>query len=720
MTKGTHRVRTHCGRMDHGGCALLVDVAEGRITGIKGDPDGYLNRGYVCPKGLASAAKLGHPARLIHPLRRRGKRGEGLWEEVSWDAAIAEIGERLAAEKKRFGGRSVAFCQGMPKGLEHFALIRLANLFGSPNVVAVQDVCHAPREVGAGLTCGFYPVTDFHHKSDLIILWGSNIAATNEEGSICSLLTEQLKAGCRLVTVDPKRTAMAERADHWLQVKPGTDGALALAFLNVVIEEELYDRNFVTNWTVGFHRLAHHVKPYTPRWAEEVTWVPAAKIREGAAAYATSERAAIHWGNPIEQHAGNLDTVRALTALMAICGNLDIPGGNIKANEPKILHLGKFVRADRIPEKRKEMIHAHHGTLPGLMTVPPALFKKAVLNEDPYPVTAAYIQCANPVITWAGSRQTVEALKRLSFLAVSDIVMTPTAALADIVLPAATQYEFDDIGHYGLGHGVLLARPKVVEPQGECRPDLWTLNALGHAMTDPADWFSDWRQMLEMVVAPSGLTWKEFVARGYLAGPPRFRKYNEKGFKTPSKKVELWSERAVKFGFPPLPVYNAPAVSTPSTSTAPPGSSLTTAPTSSAGSTGSFTPSEEYPLILTSAKSPWYLHSSYRWVERLREKAPRPVVELHPETAKACGIEENDTVEIKTAHGRITQTAHLTDRIHPGVVHAAYGWWFPEQENDPLFGWQTANMNMLTSAEQVGKAFGTPDLKGIGCAIRKV
>lgn len=211
--------------------------------------------------------------------------------------------------------------------------------------------------------------------------------------------------------------------------------------------------------------------------------MPAGLIRERARAYARSHPATIAWGNPIEQNIHCFDTARALICLMAVCNNLDVSSGNIQANEPDILSLGKFVRADVIPSKRKEMIHAHHRTIPKLMTVPPAFFRKAVLEGIPYPVGAFYVQCANPVIAYVDSRQNYEALMKLDFLAVSEIYMTPTAALTDVVLPAATHFEFNDIGHYGLGHGYILARPRVVEPPKVCWSDIKILNELGKTLT---------------------------------------------------------------------------------------------------------------------------------------------------------------------------------------------------------------------------------------------
>jgi anaerobic selenocysteine-containing dehydrogenase len=684
-------VKTHCARMDHGGCSLLVGVEDNKIVGVKGDPDGFLNKGYVCAKGLASPDRLMHPDRLRYPLRRAGRKGGGKWERISWADAIDEIAKGLKTIKQNYGARGVAFCQGMPKGMEHFVLIRLANCFGSPNVVSVQDVCHAPREITGIHTCGFYPVTDFHHQGRLVILWASNITSTNEEGSINNLLIDQIRKGTELIVIDPRKVDLAKKAKIWIQLRPGTDNALALSFLNVVVGERLHDKDFVEQWTYGFPDLVRHVRDYTPERIAEITRVAPDLIRRAARLYARSHPAAIQWGNPLEHTINAFHTLRALVCLMAICGNLDVPGGNIQAGEPNILGLGKFVRSDLLPSKRNEMIHAHYGTIPRLMTVPPAMFSEAVLKGKPYPVTGAYMQCTNPLLAYADSRQTYEALMKLEFLAVSDIFMTPTAAVADIVLPAATHFEFNDIGHYGLGHGYVLARPKVVDPPDECRPDIKILSELGQVLTDKKYWYDDYNQLLEEVLQPSGLSYREFSERGYLKGPERFKKYLLDGFRTPTGKVELKLSQAEKFNLSPLPEF--------------------------AGLPEEDDP--QFPLVLTSSKSRYYLHSSYRWIKRLREKRPHPKVEIHPETALKYRISQGDAVTIETKSGKITQIAHVTDRVDPGVLNASYGWWFPESEAISLYEWEQSNFNILTSTKSLGKEFGTPNLKGIGCTIRR-
>jgi anaerobic selenocysteine-containing dehydrogenase len=691
MSEAIQWRKTHCARMDHGGCGLLVGVKDNEIVQIKGDPEGFLNKGYTCYKGRVSHDRLYHPDRLRHPLKRTGGRGEGKWQRISWEDALDETADRLLKIKETYGARAVGFGVGMPKGLEHFVLIRLANIFGSPNVIASQDVCHAPREITGVHTCGFYPVADLHHPTRLILSWASNLLATSEEGQIAGLLLNQLQEGADLIVVDPRKTELAERADMWLQLRPGTAQALALGFLHVIIEEALYDRAFVENHTHGFEDLAQHVKAYSPEAVSEITWVPADLIRRAARRYAEAEPAALQCGNAIEHDMHAFDAARSLVCLMAVCGNLEVSGGNVHAHDPDIMGLGQFVRADLIPDKRKDMIGAFHGTIPRFMTVPPALFRKAVLEDVPYPVKGYYGMCTNPLVAWADSRLTHEALTRLDFIAVADLFMTPTAAMADIVLPVAHQYEMNDIGHYGIGHGMILARPKIVDPPPECWPDMKIMNEIGKRVSDPQYWHDDFEAFLEDVLQPSGLSYQAFSEKGYLKGPDRFRLYEKKGFRTPTGKVELKLSRADKFKLKPLPEFvGLPEADDP-----------------------------DYPLILISAKNKYYLLSSYRWVKRLREKRPVPLVEIHPETAAAKGIADGDQVLIRTRYGEIVQTARITESIHPRVLSADLGWWFPEGDAASQFDWQSANFNMLTSVEKLGKEFGTPNIANLPCAIEK-
>jgi anaerobic selenocysteine-containing dehydrogenase len=677
--------------MDQGGCALLVGVRGNTIVQIKGDPEGYLNKGYTCFKGRTSADRLMHPNRLKYPLKRVGARGEGKWQRISWDEALDETAANLTRIRKEYGARAVGFGVGMPKGLEHFVQIRLANIFGSPNVIASQDVCHAPREVTGIHTCGFYPVADLHNPTELILLWASNPTSTNEEGQIASLYYAQLKRGAKLIVVDPRKIDLVDRADHWLQLRPGTAQALALGFINVIIEESLYDKEFVEKYTYGFEDLAQHVKAYPPERVADITWVPASLIRTAARMYAKAKPAALQWGNPIEHDINAFDATRSLVCLMALCGNLEVPGGNCNAHDPEIMNPASFVRADLLPGKSGAMISAHHEIIPRMMTIPPAYFRRAVLESVPYPVRGYYGMCTNPLVAWADSAVTYEAFKNLDFVAMAEIFMTPTASMADIVFPVAHHYEMNDIGHYGIGHGMIFARPKIVDPPGECWPDMKIINELGKRVSSPQLWHDNFEEFLEDIVRPAGLTYRQFVQKGYLKGPDRFRLYREKGFRTSTGKVELKLSTAEKLNLKPLPEFTGfPEKDDP-----------------------------QYPLLLISDKSRYFLLSSYRWVGKLREMRPRPKVEIHPETAARFGIGDGEEVVIETKYGTIIQYAHVTDVVHPRIISASLGWWFPEGDPASQYEWKQSNFNMLTSVGKLGKEFGTPNLKNLPCSIRR-
>jgi len=218
-------------------CGILVGVKDKKIVKVKGDPDGFLNKGYICAKGLVSPDRLTHPDRLTYPLKRLGNRGDGRWTRISWSEALEYTAEKLNTIKDKYGAKGVCF-------------------------IASQDVCHAPREITGIHTCGFYPVADLHHKSKLILLWASNITSTNEEGEINSMLLEQIEDGTELVIIDPRKIDLAKKAKTSIQLRPGTDHALALGFLHVIIKEALYDKEFVEKWTYGFDELAsQYMKP---------------------------------------------------------------------------------------------------------------------------------------------------------------------------------------------------------------------------------------------------------------------------------------------------------------------------------------------------------------------------------------------------------------------------------------------------------------------------
>lgn len=688
----TRWIRTHCARFDHGGCGLKILVEDGKIVKVEPDPDDPFSSGYSCPKGMALPDRLNHPQRLTHPLMRKGSRGGGEWQTVSWDKALDCLTERFSTIRKNYGPESLAFAQGSPKGPEFFMMLRLANLLNTPNVGGTQHVCHMPREQMAMVTCGFFPVADFEGPARCILLWGSNPLNTNEEGVLGAHLIRCLRQGAALIVVDPMRTEPARRADVWLQIRPGSDDFLALGFLHLLIEEKLFDADFVRDWTVGFEDLREALRPYTPERVAEATWIPREKLVEAARLYGKSRPALIHWGNAVEHTVNSSQTCRSLVLLMALTGNLEAPGGNLRAQAPRLKRLSEFLCLDQFPDRGKKLLNRHFGIMPRLLTVPSWMLVRCISEQSPYPVRCLYTQGTNPLLSYAQSDQVFEALSKLDFLAVADQVMTPTAAMADLVLPVATHPEYNDIGHYGLPHGYILARPKAVEPRGECRPDTEILNEWGKRLGFGEFFWDNTAQILDEILAPSGITYEEFAQKGMLRGKKRYHTYREKGFSTPSGKVELRSSLLEKWGYAPLP----------------------------SAQKASPTQSEAYPLLLTSAKPKFFFHSAYHHLDSLKIRHPYPKLVLHPETAHSLGILEGDAVRITTPAGEIVQQAHLFDGIDPRVVVADYGWWFPERDEKGLFDWKKSNINCLTSAEAAtDPIMGTTQMRALPCRIEK-
>ena len=689
-------MKTFCARMDHGGCGLLVEVENGKIVRVKGDPDCSLNRGAICAKGLAQIERLHHPERLRHPLRRIGARGGGRWEKISWDEALAILAENFQEGSDQGGGKSMAFAQGTPKGLELYMMIRLANVLKIPHVVTPGSICHMPRETASLITCGFFPVPDYDHPPALVLAWGSNLFQTNEEGVIGSQLRRALDRGAKLVTIDPRKTALASRSVLWLQPRPGSDLALALGMLKVIVEERIYDPEFVKKWTAGFEDLEKELKNYSLRNLADATWIPEEKIREAARVYAQTKPACLQWGNALEHTTDSVQNARALLILKAITGNLDAPGGNVNRPGPPVMRPGDFVGGKKFPEKREMLLGPEFRLAAQMGFTPSQLVVKAILSEAPQPIRRMYVQGGNPLLSYANARETFQALKKLDFLAVAEIFMTPTAQLADLVLPAATNLEFDDIGHYGLPHGFILARPKVVDPPDECWPDLKILNELGKKLGHGEFFWPDLRACLDDVLKPAGMTYEDLKSKGMLRGNWTYRSYEGKGFGTPSKKVEIYSSRFKEWGYDPLPSWRGEKSETEGLQGGEPG------------------------LILTSAKDPNYFHSAYRNLPSLRRLSPDPEVLLHPDTAERLGVREGAWVFIETGLGKIRQKAVFDRDLHPRVIVAAYGWWFPERKDLELSGWKESNINILTeNAPPYDPAIGSTNLRAIPCRVFK-
>ncbi len=686
------RIRTAC-RSCHGGCGVIAHVKDGKVIKVEGDPGSPISHGSMCSKGLAILQLAYHPDRVLYPMKRNDKG----WKRISWDVALDTIAERFKEVIEAHGPESIVIGQGTGRDYESF-LYRFANLLGTPNVLTAGHQCYVSRIGATLITCGNLPVCDYEGEPKCIVVWACNPLWTNPDEYKAEGFWRAYKKGSRLIVVDPRKGFLANRADLWLQLRPGTDAALAMGFLNVIIEEGLYDREFVEKYIHGWDAFVKRVREYPLDRVEEITWVGRDLIREAARVYASTKPACIQWGVPIEQTLNCTDANRLLTALMAVTGNLDVPGGNVFFVPPPVRRVSEFsCHRDLPPEQRKKRLGGEQYKLASRVAlISPKAAWDAILTGKPYPLKAGLLCGTNPVMTRANAKEVYEALKKLGFLTVIDFFLTPTAELADIFLPAATWLEQDYVGDFWKRHGYVVARQKAVEI-GECWQDHKIFQELGKTMGQEAYWWDKLEDALNYMLEPSGLTWDEFKERGYLKGEQTYRKYEERGFSTPTGKVELYSTTLDKWGREPLPSYRE----------------IPESPISQPDLL------DRYPYILNAGlRTPTFFHSANHMVPWLREIRPDPIVEIHPETAKRHGIEEGQWVYIESPRGRIRQRAKLNNGIDPRVIVAEHGWWFPELK-DPGHGWDIANVNVLTdnNPEICDPVMGSTNLRVLLCNI---
>jgi anaerobic selenocysteine-containing dehydrogenase len=689
-------VQSHC-RMCHGGCGVYVFVKDEKIAKIIGDPECPINHGTLCSKGLASTQLVYHPDRLTYPVKRIGPKASGKWERISWDEALDTIAERILNYKDQFGAESIVF--GYGTGRENEAVIyRIANLLGSPNVLTAGHFCYGPRISTSILTCGTNPIVDYENHPRCLMMWGNNVVISNPDCYKGEPFSVALDAGAKLIVVDPRLTRAAARADIWLQLRPGTDTALAWGMAQVIISEGLYDREFVEEYVHGWPEFQKRAKEYPLEKVEAVTWVPKEKIRQAARMFATTKPAAVQWGVAIEQQNTCADNDRILMCLMGMTGNIDVPGGQVLFKTPPIHNVGKFGAHGMLaPEQAAKRLGGERFRLADRFAIiQPKAVWDAIIEEKPYPVKMLFFISSNPVMTRANAREVYRALEKVDFMAVADFFLTPTAELADIVLPAATWLEMDYIGDFWKRHGRLLPRRKVVQI-GECRSDHEMLNDLARRIGQGDLWWETFEGGLDYILKPLGITWQDFKKMDCIRGEVKYQKYKEVGFSTPTRKFELYCTTLERMGYDPLPQFREPPespVSTPDLY-------------------------RQFPYILiTGARQPGFFHSENRQLPWLRELHRDPVVEIHPQTAAKEGIQEGDWVVIESLRGKIRQRAKLFAGLDPRVIAAQHAWWFPENK-DPGHGWDESNINILTdnAYESMDPAMGATSIRTLLCKI---
>ena len=728
-----------CG--SHGGCGCEIFVKDGKVTHVEGDPNHPFNQGRLCAKGLAISQYIYHKDRVTHPLKRVGERGEGKWQQISWDEAFDTIEKKFKDIRTKFGAESVIFCQGTGRDIGG-PITFLMYAYGSPNWVQVGlagHACYTPRLGAMAATLGptGYCVADcsqFLEKRfdspewtppKYILVWAQNPIAGCHDGFYGHWIIDCMKRGSKIITIDPRATWFSTRAEVHLQNRPGTDGIIALAMLNVIINDGIYDKKFVEKWCYGFEDLKKRVQEYPPEKAEQISGVPADLIRKASRLYATNKPSAIQWGEPIDAMPAGSVVAQAIVQLWSITGNVDNPGGNVIARNSHGVTTYPFSSAEltdlygadlvkRLNEKRigandYPMIKGFRGW------VQPDVLINQMETGKPYPVKAAWIQTSNILGGQAADpRRHYEAMKKLDFIVYIDLFQNPTSmALADIFLPAVSIAEKESFRTWWQPLGVTV---KAIDALGECKSD-WEINLemAKRLATTPVK-FNTVRELIDDRLSAGNTSFEKLKAKGGWEFPPKghpsrpyyryekgqLRKDGKPGFETPTGKLELYSKAYEEWGLDPLPYYEEPKES----------------PTA--------TPdlAKKYPLILTTGRrSPVFFHSELRMIPWLRELDPFPVAEINDKTAASLGIGDGDWVYVENMHGKVKAKAKVTPTALPNVVTTPHGWWLPETEGKApnLFSTWDYNINNLTTMGNQGKSgFGGTNYRSGLCRVTKI
>jgi thiosulfate reductase / polysulfide reductase chain A len=692
------------------GCGALLTVKEGKVVHVAPNPGNPHSKGAFCVKGIRGAPGITyHPDRLLFPQRRTGARGEGKWARISWDEALGEMADRFAAVRREHGARAIVGATSGAYFSRSVITALMMRSIGSPNFMINQDLCGGCRAVSARATgLNIARGEDIEHTSCALIVGRNSQIADPVEWAA---LKQAKKQGARMIVVDIKRTPTVDIADLWLQPRLGTDAALALAMINVLIAERRYDQSFVEQWCHGFEALAERAAEYPPARAEALTGVPAADIISAARMYADGPSTFVS-GHGIDAFSAGVQTFRAYHCLVAISGNVDRQGGNWRSKMPAgfkqyldLLHMPQF-RLDL--ETERQTIGA--GAYPlwagpkGWQTAchnPSVL--DAMLTGRPYPVRALYASGVNILVTYPDTRKTIEALRSLDFVAVAAHAMTPTAEFADIVLPKTTTLEEEDVSFMPGGPTVLFTRAAVA-PQGEARCELDIARPLLDKLAerqavsrDLIPWQSQ-REFNQYLLGDSGITIEELERVGYRQVNYKLGAFEDKPFATPTGKVELYSNAMAEAGLDPLPGYLAPQAekATPEIQT-------------------------RFPLLLvTGDREKTYHHSRFRDQPWAIKVSPDPRLSIHPDTARQLGVADGDWVRVETANGQgaCRLRAKLSDATPLDVVNTGMGWWRPADAS-PEHGVLEVNINAaLSYAGPYDPVSGSADIRGIRCRVQ--
>lgn len=677
-------------------CAFEVSInPEGVAVSVEGLPN--------CPRGQLQLERQYHPDRLLYPLKRVGARGSGEFERISWQEALTTIADNLETAKQAHGAPAVGFFAGYTKEARP-QLQRLAHAFGSPNYLTESGCCFSATMVAEKLTYGYKLKTTStieSPKTRCVLVW-----STNASGSIPPFENHHLnkqKRQRKMIVVDPRRTETAELADIHLQIRPGTDGALALGFHHLIFKNGWQDQVFLEEWANGLESFKDYIKDFPPAKVADICGIDEHDLIAAVEMFATELPSQIAMSpTSTVQHSNGFQNHRAMILLSASLGMIDKEGGNRFFNDkvsPKPIEMFDVCLNELPPRIGDEVFPVWTKYWPAAQSM---LMPDCILEGKPQKLRALLAMGINTAM-WANSKRMEQALGDLDFFAVSDFFHNPATLQADIILPAATSLERSALIAYpGCAYqGEVKYRRQALPPRGEAKPDAQIFLELGVQMGMAEQfWHGDldasWAEMAtglpddireevyekpEGVIVYSGVI-DELVDADYLDADRQWRLH---GFKSVTGKIEFDSQELRDFGYDGLPIYKEPVES----------------PVSSPEIFA------DYPLVLTSGgRQKYFTHSQQHNIAQLLDFDPKPRIQIHPDDAAARGIQQDDSVEVSSLRGNVHFYADVTDIMKRGVVHCFHGW-------------NEANVNELTDDACLDPISGFPAFKSLLCEVRQ-
>ncbi|MDO8691401.1 MAG: molybdopterin-dependent oxidoreductase [Dehalococcoidia bacterium] len=694
-----------------GGCGVQVEMVDGKIDRVLPLKDHPM--GIVCVRGAHAKEVVYSPDRLKHPLARVGEKGEGRFERISWDQAFERITDKLEEIKRTTGPEAVMTYMGRgvfdvslvepfaPPGVDAFSPKSLIFPFGSPNNSGCGSLCFVSWGLMAPVTTlgmGMGAMSPDYANSNLIVVWGAN-PATDSPPMTMKKIMEARRRGARVIVIDHMRSEMAARADQFIPVRSGTDGALALGMINTIIKEGLYDKEFVGNWTVGFKELSQYASEFTPTEVEAITRVPADIVVETARAIANTRQTTFCTYTGLEYTNSAVQSIRALLVLWGITGHLDEPGGMVMRPKGK----GLYNRTDVPPPEGVKPIGEDKYPLFTRLTKSAHFMEapRAILEGDPYPVKALLIFGGSILTGYPDPELWKRCMAKLELLVCVDRFMTGDAQYADFVLPATTYFENHGYQRYP---NYVQLRQRVIEPIEEARSDYSIFAELAGRLGYGHLYPRSEEDSVEFVLKdhPVSLEQLREHPEGVRFGKPagEYKKYEKgllredgrPGFATPSGKMEIVSSLLMEYGYDGLPAYTEPKE----------------------GPLASPELARRYPLVLnTGARIQSTFRSQHLNIPGLLKLQPEPFVLINPQDAEARAIVNGERVWVESPRGRVPFTAKVTDAVLTGEVEVNMGGGSPIQPK----AWQEANPNYLTDPENRDPISGFPVLKALLCEI---